>query len=120
MRSRLRNALLRKGVDKTASTFALVGCSASWLVLHLSLSSGEDVDHIFPFELYHLESEDQQRKVCHYRNLQPLLKRENNQKASKLPTKAMAAKVPRELWPDGITEDMLPDIYPGWRTPLRM
>ena len=32
----------------------------------------------------------------------------------------MAAKVDRDKWPPGITEDMLPDIYPGWATPLRM
>lgn len=28
--------------------------------------------------------------------------------------------VERWCWPDGVTEDMLPDIYPGWATPLRM
>jgi len=120
MRARLRSALLRKGVDKTMSTFTVVGCSASSLLQYLNLSDGDEVDHIFAFELYRLEDEDQQRKVGHYTNLQGLTSRENNDKAAKLPTKAMAAKVPRELWPDGVTEDMLPDIYPGWRTPLRM
>ena len=50
----------------------------------------------------------------------PLLTSENKVKCNKLPTKAMAAKVTRSCWPDGITMDMLPDIYPGWRTPLRM
>lgn len=32
----------------------------------------------------------------------------------------MAARVERWAWPPGITEDMLPDIYDGWATPLRM
>lgn len=120
MRSRLRNALLRKGVDKTLATFKTVGCSGTVLVDHLNLSEGDDVDHIFPFELYFLEEEDQQRKVGNYKNLQGLTPRENNDKGDKLPTKAMAAKVDPACWPDGITMDMLPDIYPGWRTPLRM
>lgn len=120
MRSRLRNALLRQGVDKTIATFETVGCSGSLLMQHLNLSDGDEVDHIFPFELYLLVEEDQQRKVGNYKNLQGLTPCENNNKSDKLPTKAMAAKVPRELWPDGITMDMLPDIYPGWRTPLRM
>ena len=120
MRSRLRSALLRKGVDKTVSTFEVVGCSASSLMEHLKLSDGDEVDHIFAFELYRLEDEDQQRKVGNYNNLQGLTPRENNDKGSRLPTKAMAAKVDPACWPDGITMDMLPDIYPGWATPLRM
>jgi len=120
MRSRLRNALLRKGVDKTIATFETVGCSGSLLMQHLNLSEGDDIDHIFPFELYFLVEEDQQRKVGNYRNLQGLTPRENNDKSDKLPTKAMAAKVDPSCWPNGITEDMLPDIYPGWATPLRM
>ena len=56
----------------------------------------------------------------HYSNLQLLTAEENAFKRGRLPTKAMAARVDRSCWPDGITEDMLPDIYPGWRTPLRM
>ena len=53
-------------------------------------------------------------------NTQLLAMQENRSKSNKLPTKAMAAKVDPACWPDGITMDMLPDIYPGWRTPLRM
>jgi len=79
-----------------------------------------DIDHIFPCDRYDFNVEGQQKKGFNYRNMQPLTPRENRQKWNKLPTKAMAAKVPRELWPDGVTEDMLPDIYPDWRTPLRM
>ena len=56
----------------------------------------------------------------HWSNLQPLPMKDNRSKNNKLPTKAMAAKVARWAWPDGITEDMLPDKYDGWATPLRM
>jgi len=120
IRSRLRSALLRNGVDKTISTFALVGCSSKELLDYVCLIDGDDIDHIFPFEQFHLEDEEEQRKVCHYSNLQSLTPGENGNKSAKLPTKAMAAKVNRDCWPEGITEDMLPDIYPGWETPLRM
>ncbi len=76
-----------------------------------------EIDHIFPFKYYTLS---QQQRVGHFTNCQPLLKPENSFKSDKLPTKAMAAKVARWAWPDGVTEDMLPDQYDGWRTPLRM
>ena len=77
-----------------------------------------DFDHIFSFTFYNMKTE--QHKVMHFTNYQPLTPRENRQKWNKLPTKAMAAKVDPACWPDGITMDMLPDIYPGWATPLRM
>lgn len=54
----------------------------------------------------------------HFSNLWPLTKEENNEKNGRMPTKAMAAQVQRWAWPPGITEDMLPDIYDGWATPL--
>lgn len=78
------------------------------------------MDHIFPFFAFKREIESAQPKVMHHTNMQPLTKEENQAKRDKLPTKAMAAKVDPACWPDGITMDMLPDIYPGWRTPLRM
>jgi len=56
----------------------------------------------------------------HWSNYQLITTAENRTKNDRLPTKAMAAKVERWAWPPGITEDMLPDIYPGWSTPLRM
>ena len=83
-------------------------------------ASTSEIDHIFALALYDLRNPQNVARVMHWSNLQLLTRVENQWKTDKLPTKAMAAKVPRELWPDGITEDMLPDIYPGWRTPLRM
>ena len=79
-----------------------------------------EIDHVFPMTRYNCLLEDQQKKAMNKSNLQPLTARENMYKSDRLPTKAMAAKVARWAWPDGVTEDMLPDIYDGWSTPLRM
>ena len=122
MRARLSYALKRKGGSKCAATFELVGCSADQLKEHLQndgLSLIENVvDHIFPIASYDVTR--QQAKYMNYTNTQLLARDENRDKSDKLPTKAMAAKVDPSCWPDGVTMDMLPDIYPGWATPLRM
>ena len=119
LRSRIQSALKRKRVKKSEHTHALLGMALDeFKTIHVV--PGEHLDHIFPFEHYKLEDVEQQKKVCNYKNLQSLTEAENRNKGSRLPTKAMAVKVPRELWPDGVTEDMLPDIYDGWATPLRM
>ena len=80
----------------------------------------EEIDHVFPMAMYDFSLDQNQYRCSNYTNMQPLTLVENRWKSDKLPTKAMAAKVDRGCWPDGVTEDMLPDIYPGWRTPLRM
>lgn len=120
------NAFLRNGGEKKAGhTNDLVCCTWHELHKHICLqldgrsSSDVEFDHIFPFASYKLDASTQS-KVMHYSNLQPLTRKENRKKHTKLPTKAMAAKVDPACWPDGITMDMLPDIYPGWTTPLRM
>ena len=124
LRSRLADYARTHGFLKKDSTEKLLNCS--WEVFATHLKSMRDdfedceIDHIFPMSIYKLENETQQRRCMHYTNLQPLTLSENRNKSAKLPTKAMAAKVDRSCWPDGITEDMLPDIYPGWATPLRM
>tara|TARA_B110000902_G_scaffold190426_1_gene215582 strand:+ start:390 stop:1070 length:681 start_codon:yes stop_codon:yes gene_type:complete len=119
LRARLRNALLRKRKRKLVPTMELLGCSPSTLDDLIQLRPGCDVDHIFPFERYSMDTRSDQQRVMHFSNLQCLTSNENNWKSAKLPTKAMAAKVERWAWPDGVTEDMLPDIYPGWATALR-
>jgi len=121
LRARLSSALRRKKAGKMANTMRLVGCDTEFLSNHLcELTNEKEIDHIFPFQYYNLEDVSQQQNVMNYMNLQILTLQENGDKSSKLPTKAMACKVPRHLWPPGITEDMLPDIFPGWSTPLRM
>ena len=119
LRARLSSALRRKKAGKPTNTFNLVGCSANELFKRFTLLPGEEIDHIFPFELYDLTSEADLRKVMHYTNMQSLTEEENGDKSARLPTKAMAAKVARWAWPDGVTEADLPDRYDGWSTALR-
>lgn len=125
LRSRLGVFLRSKKMPKHSATFDLVGKSAADVHLHLQqqLRPGDDyrkcqIDHIFSVQCY--KDVNDQKKMMHWSNLQPLTAEENRSKSDKLPTKAMAAKVARSAWPDGVTEDMLPDIYDGWATPLRM
>jgi hypothetical protein len=90
--------------------------------IELQLMEGEDYDdvhfdHIFPLSRF---GEYEVQKACHWSNIQPLPARDNMDKRAHLPTKAMAAKVERWAWPEGITEDDLPEKYDGWATALRM
>lgn len=112
MRTRIGNHLRGK-CKKEGKTFQLIGCTPAQLAVHLK-GSGE-IDHIFPLTRY---GTDEQHKMTRWENLQRLSKEENNWKNDRLPTKAMAAKVPRTLWPYGVSVDELPDIYPGWATGL--
>jgi 5-methylcytosine-specific restriction endonuclease McrA len=126
MRARLGSFTRSKNVPKQGHTFTLIGTSPAGLVEHLqSQAPGENLklmqtDHVFPLSKYNIGSTDAQSMAMHMSNLQPLTRIENKDKTDRFPTKAMAAKVERWAWPPGITEDMLPDIYPGWSTPLRM
>lgn len=105
----------------------MIGKSKQQLVEYLSsfLQGNEslkscDIDHVFPLEAYDHSSGIIDERCMHWSNMQPLPPADNGSKLDKLPTKAMAAKVDPSCWPDGVTMDMLPDIYPGWSTPLRM
>jgi len=126
MRARLGEALRIAGhssTDKTDNTLNLIGCTPNQLVEHLergdrSFDDTYDVDHTFAIASYDVLKD--QLKYMNVSNTQLLTRDENRSKSAKLPTKAMAAKVDPACWPDGITMDMLPDIYPGWATPLRM
>jgi hypothetical protein len=124
LRARLQT-FLGPTAPKAGNTYDLIGCSPRDLQDHLERQTSFDIrdgeiDHIFAMTQYNLEVAEQQFKAMHFSNVQPLTAKENRNKSNKLPTKAMAAKVDPACWPDGITMDMLPDIYPGWRTPLRM
>jgi hypothetical protein len=125
MRARIGEALKNAGESSKAkvdSTVNMFGCTPTELIEHLEKYgdniSACDVDHIFPIDAYDVVND--QLKYMHFTNTQLLTKHENRKKSNKLPTKEMAAKVDPACWPDGITMDMLPDIYPGWATPLRM
>ena len=125
LRQRLRGALSRGKHKKHDQTLSLVGASVSTVTQHLSAQwsfndQSYEIDHIFPFDCYNLNVLEDQKRVMNYTNYQPLTVDENRSKWNRFPTKAMAAKVERWAWPDDITEADLPDIYPGWSTPLRM
>lgn len=111
---------------KMNGTRELVGCTRAFLLEHLQEqlpgfdASVHEMDHVFPLMLYDVRDASSQRRAMNWTNVQPLTRHENRNKSDKLPTKAMAAKVDRDKWPPGVTEDMLPDIYPGWATALRM
>ena len=126
-RGRIKQAIKRGNSDKAAPSIELLGCNKHQLYSHLSAQydDGEsmtttEIDHVFPCVAYDMLDESQQRQCFNVTNLQPLTREENGSKSDRAPTKAMAAKVERWAWPPGITEDMLPDKYDGWETPLRM
>ena len=119
--TRIKGFLKGKNKKKKASTETLIGCTFEHLTSHLGLPQrGTHIDHIFPLKLYEEINLHTLKRAFNYKNLQRLTAMENLSKSATLPTKAMASKVPKELWPEGITEADLPDIYPGWSTPLRM
>lgn len=127
VRARLLQFMKQQELRKNNSTFEMIGMDKQQLADYLTLQLGEeeelqqcDIDHIFPLESYSFDNGVIDPRCMHYSNMQPLPPFDNGSKKDKLPTKAMAAKVDPSCWPDGITEDMLPDIYPGWTTPLRM
>ena len=126
MRARLADWIGKSGISKACGTFDMIGCSPSHLRDHLQsicddfCTSVHHIDHVFPLDVYDITDEEMQKRAMHFSNTQPLPQSENSNKSNKLPTKAMAAKVERWAWPPGVTEDMLPDIYDGWATPLRM
>ena len=126
MRARLGKFLNEHHVPKRGHTFDLIGKTPDQLKVFLfsrllpgeSLNSVE-VDHIFPLTVYDITTGEGQRMAMHFSNLTPLTKEENREKNAKLPTKAMASLVQKWAWPPGVTESMLPDIYPGWDSPFR-
>ena len=121
---RVAHPLGQKG--KSTTTMLMVGCTQQQFYTHMKHQwcdfdpSIHEIDHVFPLACYDVVDLVQQSNAVHFSNSQPLTVSENRWKSDKLPTKAMAAKVDRNKWPPGVTEDMLPDIYPGWATPLRM
>ena len=90
--SRLHCAL--KGSIKSANTMKLVGCSALHAKDHLEKqfqpgmtweNHGKwHVDHIMPCASFDLTDPEQQRRCCHYTNLQPLWGKENIIKRDKI------------------------------------
>jgi len=96
LRSRINKALKVNGVVKTIKTLELIGTSIEKLKIHLEkqfLSGmswenhsyyGWHIDHIIPLDSFNLSDVEQQKKACHYTNLQPLWWKDNLKKHNKI------------------------------------
>ena len=93
LRNRLQKAL--KGNSKSASTMTLLGCSFTHLQKHLEkqflpgmswVNHGPvwHIDHMMPLSFFDLTKPEEQRKACHYTNLQPMWAKENMSKQDKV------------------------------------
>lgn len=94
-RSRVGHAFRRNGFRKGSSTHELLGCDFSTLKKHIESLfqegmawenrgfSGWHIDHVTP--LASATDEDSLRKLCHYKNLQPLWASDNFKKGAKIP-----------------------------------
>jgi len=92
-RSRVYKAL--KGLDKSASTMELIGCTPDELRQHIESKfepwmnwenqgrGGWDVDHIIACAKFDLTNPEQQKFCFHYTNLQPLEHIENIKKGAR-------------------------------------
>jgi hypothetical protein len=91
LRSRFYKVL--KGLAKSATTIDLLGCSVVELIKHIESlwQSGMTwdnygkwhIDHIKPLSSFNLISKEEQRKACHYSNLQPLWAIDNFKKSDR-------------------------------------
>lgn len=94
LRDRLKGLL--KGLNKSAKTLELVGCSMEELWIHLEKQFvdgmtrdnhgkyGWHIDHIRPCSSFDLADPEQQRICFHYSNLQPLWATDNLKKSNKI------------------------------------
>lgn len=83
LRSRVNQAIKRKGVVKSARTLELLGCTVEFLKVYLQerflpTMTWENygtlwyIDHIIPCASFDLTDFEQQKACFHYTNLQPL------------------------------------------------
>ena len=93
LKSCLRSRLTQAVSKKYGSTMELVGCSIDNLIQHLESQFMEGmtwdnygewhVDHIRPCASFDLSCVKQQRECFHYTNLQPLWRKDNQDKGDK-------------------------------------
>jgi len=96
MRGRLSELIKYAGGKKTKNYRKLIGCSAKKLSKHIESQflpgmswdnygyHGWHIDHIVPCSAFDLSKEEEQRKCCHYTNLQPLWAKDNLTKGNKI------------------------------------
>ena len=95
IRARIRTALKYQGVRKDIHSKELLGESQEFVWKHLESKFKEGmtrenhgfrcwhIDHIKPMSSFDLRDPEEQKKCCHYTNLQPLWWWENLQKSNK-------------------------------------
>lgn len=96
LRSRVSSAIKAQCVKKRSKTVDLIGCSISYLKIHLEKQfkdgmnwsnhkpDGWHIDHIIPCSKFDLTDIEQQKICFNYKNLQPLWWYENIEKSNKL------------------------------------
>jgi hypothetical protein len=94
VRTRILVAINRKRTKKATRTLALIGCNADHLKSHIESlflqgmswenRSKWHIDHIVPIASFDICEPLQQRQAFHFTNLQPLWKRDNLVKSSKV------------------------------------
>ena len=96
LRSYIRGRMskLLRGNIKCGSTLSLIGCSIPnlWIYLESKFQKGMtkdnygtvwEVDHIVPCASFDFTKPDDQRRCCHFSNLQPLFISENRSKGAR-------------------------------------
>jgi len=88
---RLRRRLRYCVRQKSASTQTLTGCTwkylKQWIESQMTDTMTFDtihIDHMMPLASFDLTKPEEQRKACHYTNLQPMLPSENMSKGSQI------------------------------------
>lgn len=93
VRCRIREAVRRRGLLKSKSTWAILGCSFEQLQRHIESQFLDGmtwenrgpvwhIDHIIPLAAGKTRSEIE--ALCHYKNLRPLWALENHKKGAKI------------------------------------
>lgn len=94
LRTRMWQVL--KGINKSANTLKLLGCSLEEFKKHIESKfqegmswenysrNGWHIDHIIPCDKFDLTIKEQQERCFHYTNLQPLWAHDNLRKNNKI------------------------------------
>jgi hypothetical protein len=129
MAAMLRRRLLKAldGEVKSGSTYELLGCT--WRHLRLHIESQFDanmtwanhgsywhLDHIVPLDAFDLTDPEQQRRACHWKNLQPLEAKENIRKKNRLqssPRRNATARSKRTTRKQTASHATSPKVFEG-------
>ena len=91
VRRRLQKKIQRLTCNKVTSTQKLTGCTWEYLKQWIDSQMTDTmtfetihIDHMMPLSSFNLTKPEEQRKACHYTNLQPMLPSENMSKGSKI------------------------------------